>query len=99
MVMKLVHITFHFEYADAIERIVDRHGVEDFVRYPMVDSKDVEGKHYGTQVFPGNAAVIQAQVPDEKVEPLLEDLGRFREEKRAHRHLQALVLPIESRLL
>jgi len=96
--MKLLQLSFHFEYAEIIEPILDRHGIGDYTRYPMIDGKDRDGKHFGTQVFPGNVTVIQAQVPDEKVDALFEDLEAFREEKDAHRHLQALVLQVERRL-
>ena len=96
--MKFMHITFHFEYADNIEQILDRHEIENFVRYPMREGRDRDGKHYGTQVYPGSTTVVQAQVPDEQVADMLRDLKAFREEKGSHRHLEALVLPIEQRL-
>ena len=96
--MKLLHLSFHFEYAETIEPLLDRHGIGDYARYSMVEGKDGDGKHFGTQVFPGNVTVIQAQVPDEKVEALLKDLQAFRRAKDAHRHLQALILPVERSL-
>ena len=96
--MKFMHITFHFEYSDNIEQILDRHEIENFVRYPMREGCDRDGKHYGTQVYPGSTTVVQAQVPDEQVEDMLRDLKAFRDEKNSHRHLEALVLPIEQRL-
>ncbi len=96
--MKLVAITFHFEYTAAIEAILDRHGVAEYVRFPMIEGKDAEGKHFGSQVFPGNSSVVHAQVPDEALDAVFDELGRFRDAKPAHRHLQALVLPIERRL-
>lgn len=96
--MKLLHLSFHFEYADIIERILDQHEVSEYARYSMVEGKDRNGKHFGTQVFPGNVTVIQAQVPEDKIDALFEDLQAFREEKDAHRHLQVLVLPIERQL-
>lgn len=96
--MKFVHISFRFEYLEMIERILDRHQVVDFVRYPMIQGRDCDGKHYGTQVFPGSVVVVQAVVAAEGLDAILNDLQRFREEKPAHRHLQALVLPVERRL-
>ena len=98
--MKLLHVSFHFQYAEIIGQILDRHGVDNYARYSMTKGKDRDGKHFGTQVFPGNVTVIQAQVPDdrEKVDALFRDLQAFREEKDAHRHLQALLLPVERRL-
>jgi hypothetical protein len=93
--MKLLHLTFHFEYADAIELILDRHEIADYARYPMVEGKDREGKHFGTQVFPGGVTVVQAQVPEDKIDALFDDLRTFREEKAAHRHLQAIILPVD----
>ncbi len=96
--MKFMHITFHFEYSEAIEEILDKYQIRDFVRYPRVESKDSDGKHFGNQVFPGHSAVIQAQVPEEKVEQLFTDLKQFKEDRKSHQHLEAVVLPIESRL-
>jgi len=96
--MKFVHITFHFEYGDVIEQILDRHEIENYVRHYMCEGKDCDGKHYGTQVYPGSSTVVQAQVPDEKLGDLLSDLKGFKDEKQAHRHLEAVVLPVEKRL-
>lgn len=96
--MKLLQITVHFEYADTIEAVLDRHEVEHYVVYPRIEGRDREGRHEGTQVFPGNLAVIQAQVDDANVEQVLSALRTFRDQREAHRHLEALVLPIEQRL-
>jgi hypothetical protein len=96
--MKLLQISFHFEYTDAIEDILDRNAIRDFVRYPQVEGADRDGKHFGSQVYPGSVAVVQAQVPPDRLGPLLEELRSFRDEKKAHAHLEALVLPIEQRL-
>ena len=96
--MRLLHLTFHFEYADAVEQILDRSGIIDFARYSMIEGKDCDGKHFGTQVHPGSVTVIHAQVPQETIESLFAELRAFREEKQAHRHLQAIILPVERRL-
>jgi hypothetical protein len=96
--MKLVQVNFHFEYADVVDGIVERHQVRNYVRHPRIVGYDSEGKHDGTQVFPGNTAVIQALVEDERVDPLLAELARFRDEKRAHRHVEAFVMPVERQL-
>jgi hypothetical protein len=96
--MKFMHITFHFEYGDEIEKILDRNQIENFVRYTMCEGRDRDGKHYGTQVYPGSTTVVQAQVPDEKLEQMLGDLRDFRDQKTAHSHLEAVVLPIERLL-
>lgn len=96
--MKLMHITVHFEYSDSVEAVLDNHKIRDFARYAMREGKDRDGKHYGTQVFPGNTTVYQAQVPDEQVDAIFEDLKAFKYGKPAHKHLEALVLPVEKRL-
>jgi hypothetical protein len=93
--VRLVHVTFRFEFTDAVQRILDRHDVTDFVRYAMVEGSDRDGKHFGNQVYPGNMVAVQALVTPGQTEALLEDLRRFREEKPAHGHLCAAVLPIE----
>ena len=46
--MKLLQLSFHFEYTEQIELTLDRHKVVDYVRYPMIEGKDREGKHRGT---------------------------------------------------
>lgn len=96
--MKFVQVTVHFEYSDDIERFLDRYKVVDYVRFTMTDGKDQEGKHFGSQVFPGNFSLYQAQVNDDQIEGLFADLEGFRVSKPAHRHLQAVVLPIERSL-
>jgi hypothetical protein len=96
--MKLVQISVHFEYTDRIDELLEAGGIRDYVRFPMVDGRDLEGRHFGSQVFPGNFTVFHAQVPPEQIEALFQKLLAFREAKTAHRHLQALVLPIERRL-
>ena len=97
--MKLVQIHVHFEYTDVIDAMLDRHGVVESVRYPMMEGRDRDGKHYGTQVFPGNFTIIQAQMEPGRIDALFDELERFRLAKPAHHHLQAFVLPIERRLV
>ncbi len=94
--MKFVHITFRFEYTDRIDTILEDHGVVNYVRYPMVQGKGIDGKHYGSKVFPGNFTVVQAVVPDDKLDGLLADLEAFGKLKAAHHHVRAFVLPVES---
>jgi hypothetical protein len=96
--MKLVQVNFHFEYSDVIDDIVENNGVTQYVRHPRIVGYDSEGKHDGTQVFPGNTAVIQALVEDDRVDALLTKLAHFRAEKRAHQHLEAFVMPVERQL-
>ncbi len=96
--MKLVHITVQFEFAEIVERILDRNGVATYARHSMVDGKDKDGKHMGSQVHPGNLTVFDAHVDEDKLDELFDDLRVFREEKTAHEHIQALVLPVERKL-
>ncbi|MCF8062430.1 MAG: hypothetical protein K9M82_07935 [Deltaproteobacteria bacterium] len=96
--MKLLHLTFRHEFSEAIERILDRHGISDFIRKPMIHGRDRDGKHYGSKVYPGNTTLVQALVEDERVGDLLEDLKSFRNEKPSHAHLRAAVIPVEELL-
>ena len=96
--MKLVQVSFHFEYTDEIEEILDRHRLAHWVRHPRIEGRNVEGKHAGTQAFPGNISIVEARVDDECLEAFLDDLRTFRDEKHAHRHVEALVLPVERSL-
>jgi hypothetical protein len=94
--VKLVIISVHFEYADVIEAIVDRHDVRHYFAFPRIEGRDSEGFHEGSQVHPGNLTALHVRSADDAVPALLEDLERFRREKRAHAHLEAMVVPIET---
>lgn len=94
--MKLVHMTFRHEFAEAVEVILERHEVRDFVRYPMIHGRDRDGKHYLGKVFPGSMTVVQAILETEKTEALMDELRSFQEEKESHAHLRAVVLDVES---
>lgn len=96
--MKLMWIHYHFEFSDSIEDILDKWNIRNFVRYAMVAGKDHNGKHYGSKVYPGSSSVVQALVPDERVDRLLDSLKDFKESKDSHRHLTAAVLPVETLL-
>ena len=96
--MKFLHITYHFEFSDRIEDLLEGQDIQNYVRYPMMQGKDSDGKHYGTKVFPGSTEVVQACVPDDAVDGLLNDLKQFKEAEKSHRHLIALVLPVENAL-
>lgn len=96
--MKFVQISVYFEYSDVIEAMLDRHQVTDYIRHNMVDGKDPEGKHFGSQVFPGSFTVYHAQVEAENLNRLFEELETFRLARPAHHHLQAIALPIERSL-
>ena len=94
--MKFVHISFAFEYTEQIEEMLDRHAIRDYVRYPREHGRDPRGKHFGTQVFPGNFTVVQAMVDDEAVAALMAELRAFRDDREAHAGTAAAVLPIEE---
>jgi hypothetical protein len=96
--MKMMHLTFHFQFVEQIQRILDENEVENYSRIAMVEGKDSSGKHEGSQVYPGNITMIFAQVPDEGLRGVLDDLSEFREARESHRHLQAAVLGIEQTL-
>jgi hypothetical protein len=96
--MKFVHISFAFEYLEEIEALLDRHDIRNYVRYPRVHGRDPRGKHFGSQVFPGNFTVVQALVEDDDVAALLGELREFRDARTAHRGTEAVVMPIEQRL-
>jgi hypothetical protein len=94
--VKLVQIQYHFEFTDSIEDILENHDIRNFVRYSMVESKDRDGKHYGSKVYPGRSCAVQVLADEEIVDPLLRDLLDFKEAEDSHRHLTALVLPLET---
>jgi hypothetical protein len=96
--VKLVHVTFQFQYAEEIEALLATHGVVDLVRHPRIAGRDRDGRHDGSQAFPGHMAAIQALVPERRVASLLDDLRAFRDAKPAHAHLRAAVLSVDETL-
>lgn len=94
--MKLLHLTFQFQYTDMIEALLAKHRVMDYVFYPRIAGRDSDGKHTNSQAFPGHMTAVHAFVAEETVAPLLGDLNKFRQEKAAHRHLRAAILPVEQ---
>lgn len=94
--MKLVQITFQVQYTDQIGEILRAIEPARWVTHSRVAGRDSDGRHEGSQAFPGSLALAQAVLPNDAVTGLLEALRTFREEKRAHRHLQAVVLPVED---
>ena len=96
--MKLLHLTHRFEFTDRIDDLLQQHDIVRFVRYPMVQGRDRDGRHNGTKVFPGSLTVVQAHVPDDRAEALAEALRKFREQKEAHRHVEGLFLVVEGEL-
>ncbi len=96
--MKLLHVTFPFEFTEQVERLLDNRNVQDYVRMSMAAGRDAAGKHQGTQVYPGNLTVIQAHIPDEAVDDLLDALQTFRDARKTHQTLTAAVLPVERSL-
>jgi hypothetical protein len=93
--MKLVMVSVHFEYTDAIADIIDRHAVDHYLVYSDIKGRDSEGFHEGSQVHPGNLTALHMRMYDKDVDALLDDLNQFRVEKKAHNHLEAMVMNIE----
>jgi hypothetical protein len=93
--VKLLIVSVHFEYADAIETIIDGHDVRHYFVYPRIEGRDSEGFHENSQVHPGNLAAIHIRLDDDAVESLLDDLAQFRQQRKAHGHLEAMVMDIE----
>ncbi len=93
--MKLLRVTVRFEYVDPVESILVDAGAEDFVRWPRLQGCDQEGRHYGSQVFPGHLSLIEALVCEDLLDTILERLEEFRSQRQSHEHLRAAVLPVE----
>ncbi|MFP4214695.1 MAG: PG0541 family transporter-associated protein [Phycisphaerae bacterium] len=96
--MKLVQISFPFEFTEEIERILAHSEITDYLRVGMIAGHDSTGKHTGSQVHPGNLTLISAQVGDDELDGLLDDLEEFRAARRTHRSLSAVVVPVERRI-
>ena len=93
--MKRVVVSVHFEYTDVIEEIIERHPVPHYFVHPRIEGRDSEGFHEGSQVHPGNLAALELRMADEDVDALLDDLQAFRVRKKAHHHLEAMVLEVQ----
>jgi hypothetical protein len=94
--MKMVHLTVHFEYAERIQALLDERGVQDYALHDLAKGRDCDGKHQGSQVFPGNLACFLVLVDEDALQGVLDALRDFKERKEAHRHLRAAVLPVED---
>lgn len=94
--MKLVMITYRFEYNEPMERILSRHGLVDYVRLPRAQGSDKDGKHDGSKIHPGHMAQVWAQVQDNDADSLLEDIKEFKNAKQGQEHVTALVLGVEK---
>jgi len=94
--MKLVLVTYRFEYEDRIEAILDAAEVVNFIRIPMAQGGDADGRHFGTQVHPGHMSQVQALLDDSGAKTLLEQLRSFKQEKQAHEHLVAACVQVED---
>lgn len=95
--MKLVIITYRFEYQDRVEAMLRRAGVRDFLLIARAQGGDADGLHYGSQVHPGHLSQVQAQAEDQAARELLRLVGEFKQEKQAHRHVTALCLEVADR--
>lgn len=93
--MKLVMVSVHFEYTNVIEEIIEHHPVTHYLVYPRIEGRDSEGFHEGSQVYPGNLAALHLRMEDADVDGLLDDLEAFRLRKKAHHHLEAIVLDVD----
>ncbi len=96
--MKLVQISFPFEFTEEIERILAEREITDYLRVGMIAGHDSDGKHTGSQVHPGSLTLINAQVGDDDLDELLDDLEEFRAARQTHNSLSAVVLPVERRI-
>lgn len=95
-VLKLLHCTVQYQYVDEVDDILVEHEVGDYVRHPMVQGRDADGRHRGDKVFPGNIAEFWALVPANRMPRLLEALRAFRDSSRAHAHLRAAVVSLDQ---
>jgi hypothetical protein len=96
--MHLVQIVFHSEFWEEIEAILDERQIGHFVRFPRLQGKDRDGKHCGSQVFPGSVSVVQIWTEDENIDGLFDRLSDFQQAREAHHHLEAWVFPVARRL-
>ncbi len=96
--MKLVRIAVQVQYGDAVQGILADLGVPAWTRHERIGGRDVDGRHDGSQAFPGSMTALVARVPDDEVGPLLDALEEFRGARATHRHLEAYVVAVERSL-
>ncbi|MFW5733784.1 MAG: PG0541 family transporter-associated protein [Oceanidesulfovibrio sp.] len=94
--MKLVMVSYRFEYNEPMERILGSHGLRDYIRISQAQGSDQDGKHDGSKIYPGHMAQVWAQVQDDDVDDLLRDIEEFKNDKQSHEHVTALVLGVEK---
>ena len=96
--MKLVRVTFQFQFQEAIERILLDRRIRDYVIVPHAEGRDRDGRHDNSQAFPGYSALAEAAVEDDEVSDLLAGLRRFRDDRAPHHHVRAYVVAVERSL-
>ena len=92
--MKLVRVTYRFEFSAPIGEILAEQDVRDYTRRRDVQGRDADGLHQGSQAFPGHMEEVWAQVPDRQAESLLDALQQFRQLSASHEHLRAAVMEV-----
>lgn len=96
--MKLVRITVQVQYTGDIERILVDRQLPAWTCQRRVAGRDLDGRHEGSQAFPGSITAFDVRTPDDRVDDLLAALEQFRDARPTHRHLEAYVLPVERTL-
>lgn len=96
--MQLVQITFHFEFWGKIEAILDQEGINQFVRFPTVQGKDDEGKHMAARCTPAPCPWCRSRSRTKISTVSSRPSKNFREERKAHSHLNVVTLFVGQRL-
>lgn len=79
--MKSIFISFNQAYNEEITDLLEAHGQRGFTRWMDIHGRgSVDGEpHYGNHAWPTMNIGVMTVVPDEKVEPILEDLKKKNE--------------------
>jgi nitrogen regulatory protein PII len=98
--MKLVLLVFNFTYDGPIREMIERLRIPGFTEVHRVFGTGESGKRFGTHAFPGQDTMILTVLPEAQVEPLLDEVVRFKQglADRAKRSggIKAFVLPVEQ---
>ncbi|MDY6842774.1 MAG: hypothetical protein SVW57_01595 [Thermodesulfobacteriota bacterium] len=95
--MKSIFISFHSQYAERIEGILENVGVKEFIEVPKAVGGDITGKYFDTQVWPGYySAIFIFALNDDAADEVFNKLKEFKEAREAHKHINIVRFCVEK---
>ena len=95
--MKSIFISFHAQYAERIEGLLENAGVKEYIEIPKALGGDTTGKYFDSQIWPGYySAIFMFALDDELAEEVFNNLTEFKEEREAHKHMRIVRFCVEK---